>query len=150
MILNKNIDIPYDEIVAFCERHHVRKLSLFDSVLRDDFAPDSDVDVLVEFEPDAIVGLKFIAMQRELSNLVGREVDPRQQNSENLILGFIPLQIVLILQTENIAHKDTAFIFHRQAAQIALGDSNVAVAQQAADFVNWYAGFLQSARHRTA
>lgn len=75
MILNKNIDIPYDEIAAFCERHHIRKLSLFGSVLRDDYTPDSDVDVLVEFEPEHIPGLKFFAMQRELSDLLGLKVD---------------------------------------------------------------------------
>lgn len=75
VILNKNIDIPYDEIAAFCERHHIRKLSLFGSVLRDDYTPDSDVDVLVEFEPEHIPGLKFFAMQRELSDLLGLKVD---------------------------------------------------------------------------
>jgi uncharacterized protein len=75
MIVNKNIDIPYDEIEAFCQRHHIRKLSLFGSILRDDFSPESDVDVLVEFEPEHIPGLKFIAMQRELSEILGREVD---------------------------------------------------------------------------
>jgi len=75
MILNKNIDIPYDEIAAFCQQHHIRKLSLFGSVLRDDFTPESDVDVLVEFEPDAIVGLKFFAIQRELTELLKHEVD---------------------------------------------------------------------------
>lgn len=75
MLLNKNIDIPYDEIVGFCQRHHIRKLSLFGSVLRDDFSPESDVDVLVEFEPEHIPGLQFIAMQRELSELLGHKVD---------------------------------------------------------------------------
>jgi predicted nucleotidyltransferase len=70
------IDIPADEIAAFCRRHHIRSLSLFGSVLREDFRPDSDADVLVEFEPDAQVG--FIAlsrMQRELAELLQRPVD---------------------------------------------------------------------------
>ena len=70
------IDIPADEIAAFCRRHHIRSLSLFGSVLREDFHPDSDTDVLVEFEPDAQVG--FIAlnrMQRELAELLQRPVD---------------------------------------------------------------------------
>jgi predicted nucleotidyltransferase len=56
------IDIPADEIAAFCRRHHVRSLSLFGSVLREDFGPGSDADVLVEFEPGAQVG--FITLSR--------------------------------------------------------------------------------------
>ena len=75
------VDIPKDQIASFCRRHPVRRLSIFGSVLRDSFGPDSDVDVLVEFEPDAEVG--FIAlgrMQRELADLLGRPVDlvPRE------------------------------------------------------------------------
>jgi hypothetical protein len=73
-----HIDIPYDEIAAFCQRHHIRKLALFGSVLRDDFRPDSDVDVLVEFEPGYSVGLiTFAGMEIELSAIVGRKVDLR-------------------------------------------------------------------------
>ena len=70
------IEIPKDSIADFCRRYHVHRLALFGSVLRDDFRSDSDVDVLVEFEPDAQIG--FIAlsrMQRELSNLLQRPVD---------------------------------------------------------------------------
>lgn len=71
-----NIDIPYEEIKAFCERNHIRKLSLFGSVLRDDFTSDSDVDVLIEFEPEARIGyFKFIDLQDELTRLMGRHVD---------------------------------------------------------------------------
>jgi hypothetical protein len=69
------IDIPQKEIESFCRRHHVRRLSLFGSVLRDDFGPDSDVDVLVEFEPGFTPGLAFFAMQEELSAIFGRRVD---------------------------------------------------------------------------
>lgn len=72
----RHIDIPTDTIAEFCRRNHIRKLSLFGSVLRDDFRPDSDVDVLVEFEPNVPVGFfKLVALQDELSALVGREVD---------------------------------------------------------------------------
>ncbi len=53
--MSVQIDISYDVIAAFCERHHIRKLALFGSVLRDDFRPDSDIDVLVEFEPEATI-----------------------------------------------------------------------------------------------
>jgi hypothetical protein len=65
------IDLPRDEIALFCRRHHIRKLSLFGSVLRDDFRPDSDVDVLVEFEPGHAVGFDIIDMEEELSRLFG-------------------------------------------------------------------------------
>ncbi len=70
------IDIPQDRIDAFCRKHHIRKLALFGSVLRDDFTPDSDVDVLVEFEPGHVPGLAFIDMRDELSSILGgRRVD---------------------------------------------------------------------------
>jgi len=62
-------------LVEFCRRHHIRKMSLFGSVLRPDFRPDSDVDVLVEFESGCVPGLAFFSMQRELSELLGRKVD---------------------------------------------------------------------------
>jgi len=64
-----------DKIAAFCRRHRIRRLALFGSVLRDDFSGDSDVDVLVEFEPGAKTGLAFFDMQDELSAIIGREVD---------------------------------------------------------------------------
>jgi uncharacterized protein len=69
------IDVPQDAIADFCKRHAVRKLALFGSVLRDDFRPDSDVDVLVEFEPGHMPGLAFFGMQDELSELLKREVE---------------------------------------------------------------------------
>ncbi|OHB86314.1 MAG: nucleotidyltransferase [Planctomycetes bacterium RBG_16_64_12] len=62
---------PRDQIADFCRRHHIRKLSLFGSVLRDDFRPDSDIDVLVEFEPGHAVGFAIIGMEEELSTLFG-------------------------------------------------------------------------------
>ena len=64
-----------DRIAEFCQRNHIRRLALFGSVLRDDFTPESDVDILVEFEPGARVGLAFITVQDELSNILGRRVD---------------------------------------------------------------------------
>ena len=67
------------QIEAFCRRHHIRKLALFGSVLRDDFRPDSDVDVLVEFEPGQTVGLiRLVGIERELTELLGRRVDLRK------------------------------------------------------------------------
>lgn len=70
------IALPHDAIADFCRRRHVHRLAVFGSVLRDDFGPDSDVDVLVEFEPGHCVGLiAFAAMENELSDLIGRKVD---------------------------------------------------------------------------
>jgi len=69
------IDIPKDKIAEFCRTNHIRRLALFGSVLRDDFRADSDVDVLVEFEPDHVPGLAFFRLERELSDLLGRKVD---------------------------------------------------------------------------
>ena len=59
----------------FCRRNHIRRLAVFGSALRDDFRPDSDLDVLVEFEPGHVPGLAFFAMQRELSAMLGEKVD---------------------------------------------------------------------------
>lgn len=69
------IAIPRQEIAAFCRRHHIRRLALFGSVLRGDFRDDSDMDVLVEFEPGYTPGLRFFAMEAELSRILGRPVD---------------------------------------------------------------------------
>jgi len=69
------INIPKDQIAEFCRRHRIRKLALFGSILRDDFRPESDVDVLVEFEPGTRVGLRFFAIERALSEILGRKVD---------------------------------------------------------------------------
>jgi predicted nucleotidyltransferase len=72
------IDIPGDVIARFCEKNHIRRLLLYGSVLRDEFGPDSDVDLLVEFEPGRSVGLlRLAAMELELSSLLGRRVDLR-------------------------------------------------------------------------
>ena len=73
--MSARIDIPKDKIAEFCRRNYIRRLAFFGSVLRDDFTPKSDVDVLVEFEPGHVPGLAFITMQNELSDLFGRNVD---------------------------------------------------------------------------
>lgn len=74
--MSLQVDVDGAQIAAFCQRHHIRKLAFFGSVLRSDFGPDSDVDVLVEFEPGFTPGLRLIAMERELSALLaGRRVD---------------------------------------------------------------------------
>lgn len=72
------VAIPKAEIQKFCQHHYIRKLSLFGSVLRDDFTPESDIDFLVEFEPEHIPGLiRLAGMEIELSEIVGRKADLR-------------------------------------------------------------------------
>jgi hypothetical protein len=70
------IAIPQPQIAAFCQRHHIRRLALFGSVLRPDFHLESDVDVLVEFQPDHTPGLiGLLTMQDELARILDRDVD---------------------------------------------------------------------------
>lgn len=75
----QKIRVPKKKIVDFCRRNHILKLALFGSVLREDFGPDSDVDVLVEFEPGHAPGFfRLFDLERELSSLFdGRKVDLR-------------------------------------------------------------------------
>ena len=75
-----SIDIPQERIRKFCREHHIRQLSLFGSVLRNDFSAESDVDMLVEFEPGHTPGLAFFSMQRDLSELMGMQVDLNTAN----------------------------------------------------------------------
>jgi len=70
--MNQNrIHVPRAGIAELFRRHHIRKLSLYGSVLRDDFRPDSDIDVLVDFEPGHTVGWDIIDIEEELSGLLG-------------------------------------------------------------------------------
>ena len=69
------ISVDERRIATFCRRHRIRRLAFFGSVLRDDFGPDSDVDVLVEFEEGNVPGLAFFTMESELSEILGRKVD---------------------------------------------------------------------------
>jgi hypothetical protein len=73
--LETAIPIPYEALRVFCEAHHITKMWLFGSVLRDDFSPESDVDVLVEFDPAHVPGWNIVSIQEELSALLGREVE---------------------------------------------------------------------------
>ena len=73
-----SIAVPQAVLVDFCHRHRICRLSLFGSILRDDFGPDSDVDVLVEFEPGKVPGLlRMACLEGELSALLGRKADVR-------------------------------------------------------------------------
>ena len=69
------IRVPEAELAAVCARYHVRRLSAFGSVLRSDFSPQSDVDLIVEFEPGRTPGLAFFRLEAELAELFGRRVD---------------------------------------------------------------------------
>lgn len=69
------VNILDDRLAEFCRLNHIRKLSLFGSILREDFGPDSDIDILVEFEPDHVPGFGFIRLQDELSAMLGHKVD---------------------------------------------------------------------------
>lgn len=77
--MNREISIPKEALAAYCRERGIRRLAVYGSALRDDFGPDSDIDLLVEFEPDRIPTLFDIAgMERELSELLGgRKVDLR-------------------------------------------------------------------------
>ena len=74
--MSPHVSIDRSAVSAFCQRHHITRLALFGSVLRDDFGPDSDIDVLVEFQAGHVPGLKFVRIERELSGLLhDRRVD---------------------------------------------------------------------------
>lgn len=76
--MSVQIDVPLQDIEQFCRRNHIRRLAFFGSVLRGDFGPDSDVDVLVEFEQGREPGFMALArMERELGEILGRQADIR-------------------------------------------------------------------------
>ncbi len=84
------ISLPSDKLTDFCRRYRIQRMSLFGSVLRDDFRPDSDVDVLVEVDPNAHWSLfDWVSMQNELKAIIGRDVDLVERSaieqSENYI-----------------------------------------------------------------
>ena len=90
-MINPHLAVPTDSIRAYCQRNGIQRLALFGSALREDFSPDSDVDLLVEFRSDARVGfLALSRMQRELSDLFHRKVDLVPQHGlKPLIQGAI-------------------------------------------------------------
>jgi len=76
MTLSSVMELPSDRIADICKRYGVRELAVFGSAARGDLRPDSDVDILVDFEPDARMGVvKFASLSEELEGLVGRKVD---------------------------------------------------------------------------
>ena len=81
-MVQSNIVIPKKQIIEFCQRNHIRKLSFFGSILRKDFRPNSDIDVLVEFESEHIPGFfRLVQLEQEFSKILGgRLVDMRTPN----------------------------------------------------------------------
>jgi len=78
VMTHHGISVRQNQLAEFCRRNQVCKLALFGSILRDDFRPDSDIDVLVEFEPGQVPGmLRMAALEMELAALFGRQVDLR-------------------------------------------------------------------------
>jgi uncharacterized protein len=94
------IALDREKVAAFCRRNHIRKLALFGSVLRDDFRPGSDVDVLVEFEPGHVPGLRFFALERELSEIIGRKVD---LNTPNFLSVYFRDQVLAEAEVQYVA-----------------------------------------------
>ena len=90
------IKVVEDEIAAFCRRNHIHSLSLFGSVLRDDFGPDSDVDVLVEFEHGHEPGLmEIVKMEEELSGILGQKADLVERRSVERSENYIRRRYIL-------------------------------------------------------
>lgn len=79
-MLDQYISIPEETIRDFCQRHKIKNLAFFGSILGPDFKPESDVDVLVEFEPGYVPGFEFFSMQEELTEIIGRQVELHTPN----------------------------------------------------------------------
>lgn len=93
------IPIPYEAIAEFCRRNHIRKLSLFGSILRDDFTPESDVDVLVEFEEGVRIGLRFFGFAWELEEMLHRPVDiltPDELNRHYRVEVLLEAEVIYV------------------------------------------------------
>jgi uncharacterized protein len=84
VVLSQNLDVNLDQLAAFCRRNHIRWLAVFGSALRDDFGPDSDVDVLIELEPGVRMGLAYFGLADQLSPIFGgRQVDLGEPDTLN-------------------------------------------------------------------
>ena len=94
--MNARIDIPPGEITAFCKRWQIAELALFGSVLRDDFGPESDVDVLVRFDPQARPTLfDLVQMQDQLSATLGRKADLIEREAVERSPNYIRRRAIL-------------------------------------------------------
>jgi predicted nucleotidyltransferase len=96
-----SVQISSLQIAQFCQKYYIRRLAFFGSVVRDDFWPDSNIDVLVEFEPWHIPGFDFFLIEAELSLLLGRKVDLQTEN-------FISLEIRRSILSEAVSAYEQA------------------------------------------
>ncbi len=81
------IELPQEAIAEICKRYQVRELAVFGSAVRDDFTASSDIDILVEFQPETVIGIiKFTHMQHELEDIIGRKVDLVSKRGLNPII----------------------------------------------------------------
>ena len=94
--MKPNIEIPRKEIAEFCRRRHIEELSIFGSALREDFRPDSDVDVLVRFSPEARWDLfDLMRMEEELKAIFGREVDLVERSAVERSRNYVRRKAIL-------------------------------------------------------
>lgn len=101
--MKTQIDIPQEQVAAFCRRWQIKELALFGSVLRDDFRPDSDIDVLVQFDPQAHhTLLDMVRMQSELRRIFGRDIDLVERTAVEQSRNYIRRKA--ILQSAEVIH----------------------------------------------
>ena len=93
--MNPHLSIPSAELAAFCRANGIRRLSVFGSAVRDGFGPESDIDVLIEFEPDRVPGFRFVSMAAELSELLGRPVDVLTRRSVERSANYVRRREIL-------------------------------------------------------
>jgi hypothetical protein len=94
--MSPQIKIDKQKVAEFCKKHHISRFALFGSVLTDEFEKDSDIDVLVEFEPGHTPGFAFFGMEEELSTLLGRRVD---LNTPKFLSRYFRDQVIKESQT---------------------------------------------------
>ena len=94
--MSLQIEVPKEQIVDFCERWQIAELAFFGSVLRDDFGPDSDIDVMVRFRPEAHHTLfSMVSMEQELSSILGRETDLLSRTAVEKNRNYIRREAIL-------------------------------------------------------
>lgn len=102
-VVASRVDLPKEKLAAFCERWGVAEVALFGSVLRDDFNPESDIDVLVRFRQEATPSLfSLVRMEAELAELVGRPVDLVERKSVERSPNYI--RRAAILESAKVIH----------------------------------------------
>jgi predicted nucleotidyltransferase len=99
-MVGERLTVDRQKLAEFCRTNHIFRLALFGSILRDDFRPDSDVDVLIEFEADHVPGLRFFTLERELSELLGRKVD---LNTPNFLSPYFRSSVLAEAEVQYVA-----------------------------------------------